>query len=121
LDKERLLDDSQHDQWVAKFENLVDVICDDHVAASRRHITNQALQAELISQIKAECKGLLDYREAAQRWRLNIDHKSKDRIVAIGERLSCRFVTTLLQNSVISASHNDQRADKYSGSRRSIS
>jgi aspartokinase len=43
---------------------------------------------------------LIDFRLAAERWKLEIDSRSKDRIVSFGEKLSCRFVAALLLDRV---------------------
>ena len=84
----------------SEYERLVHVIRDDHVGAAKSHIEDQAIQSSLINEIEAECRELIDYRLAAERWKLEIDSRSKDRIVSFGEKLSCRFVTALLQDRV---------------------
>lgn len=83
-----------------EYERLVLVIQEDHVSAAKSHIEDQTIQSNLINEIEAECKEIIDYRLAAERWKLEIDSRSKDRIVSFGEKLSCRFVAALLQDSV---------------------
>lgn len=58
------------------------------------------MQANLVNEIEAECRELIDFRLAAERWKLEIDSRSKDRIVSFGEKLSCRFVAALLLDRV---------------------
>ena len=85
---------------VEKYEGLVQVICEDHINAAQSTVIDQELRACLIEEIRNECKEILDYRLAAERWHLQIDWRSKDRIVSFGEKLSCRFMTTLLRDNV---------------------
>jgi hypothetical protein len=89
-----------HETLVQEYERLVLVICEDHVNAAKQHIEDPNIQASLVAAIEAECKEILDYREAAERWHLEIDSRSKDRIVSFGEKLSCRFMAMLLQDRV---------------------
>jgi aspartate kinase len=85
---------------VSEYERLVQVIHDDHAAAAKSHIHNLDIVAKLSRDIAAECKEILDYRLAAERWHLEIDSRSKDRIVSFGEKLSCQFMAALLQDKV---------------------
>jgi aspartate kinase len=89
-----------YDSLVAEYERLVHVICEDHVSAAELHIQDESIRARLKAEIKDECNEVIDYRLAAERWHLEIDSRSKDRIVSFGEKLSCRFVAALLQDRV---------------------
>lgn len=93
--------DSVHYETLASdYERLVKVICEDHVAAAKANIRDEHLCSKLVGEIEGECKEILDYRMAAERWHLEIDSRSKDRLVSFGEKLSCRFVATLLRDRV---------------------
>ncbi|KAK6607346.1 aspartate kinase [Botrytis cinerea] len=95
------LKDSESDHYkslVSKYERLVDVIRDDHIAAARSHIQDEAIASRLAKDIETECKEIQEYRLAVERWHLEIDSRSKDRLVSFGEKLSCRFVAALLQD-----------------------
>lgn len=97
------LKDSESDHYkslVSKYERLVDVIRDDHIAAARSHIQDEAIASRLSKDIETECKEIQEYRLAVERWHLEIDSRSKDRLVSFGEKLSCRFVAALLQDRV---------------------
>jgi aspartate kinase len=85
---------------VAEYERQVQIICDDHIAAAKSHLRDQSICSELVQDITVECRQILDFREAAHRWKLDIDSRSKDRIVSFGEKLSCRFVAALLEDRV---------------------
>jgi aspartate kinase len=89
-----------YESLVNEYERLVKVICEDHVSAAEAHVRDTNILAKLSADIVAECKEILDYRKAAERWHLEIDSRSKDRIVSFGEKLSCRFMAALLQDSV---------------------
>jgi len=89
-----------YESLVSEYERLVQVICDDHISAAQSHIQNSTICSNLRLEIIAECKEILDYRLAAERWHLEIDSRSKDRIVSFGEKLSCRFIAALLEDRV---------------------
>jgi aspartate kinase len=89
-----------YESLVKEYESLVLLIQQDHVSAAKSHVKNEIIQSSLINEIEAECRELIDYRVAAERWKLEMDSRSKDRIISVGEKLSCRFVTSLLQDRV---------------------
>lgn len=89
-----------YETLVNEYERLVRVIQDDHIAAGRLHIQDPQIMSKLSQDIVAECNEILDYRLAAERWHLEIDSRSKDRIISFGEKLSCQFMTALLQDKV---------------------
>ncbi|PQE22280.1 aspartate kinase protein [Rutstroemia sp. NJR-2017a WRK4] len=100
--------DSVHYETLASdYERLVKVICEDHVAAAKANILDEHLRSKLVGEIEGECKEILDYRMAAERWHLEIDSRSKDRLVSFGEKLSCRFVATLLRDRGVDAEFVD--------------
>ncbi|KAE8446136.1 hypothetical protein EG329_012507 [Mollisiaceae sp. DMI_Dod_QoI] len=87
-----------YESLVNEYERLVYVIRDDHIAAAKSHVQDQNIQTNLVQTIESECNELIDYRAAAERWHLEINGRSKDRIVSFGEKLSCRFVAALLED-----------------------
>jgi aspartate kinase len=96
-----------YESLVTEYERLVGVICADHVNAAKTQIRDENIRAELIKETEGECREIIDYRIAAERWHLEIDGRSKDRIVSFGEKLSCRFVTALLQDRGVDAEYVD--------------
>ena len=90
----------RYDSLVTKYKRLVQVICDDHVKAAKSHIRDAKICSSLTDDIVAECDQILDFRLAAEKWKLDIDSRSKDRIVSFGEKLSCRFVAAVLEDRV---------------------
>jgi aspartate kinase len=89
-----------YESLVNEYERLVQVISDDHVAAAQAHIRDENIRAKLTKEMRDECQEIIDYRIAAERWHLEIDSRSKDRIISFGEKLSCRFIAALLQDRV---------------------
>lgn len=83
-----------------EYERLVRAICDDHIGAAKQYILNTSYRDIFVADIEAECRDISDLREVTQRFRLEIDSRSKDRIISFGEKLSCRFMTALLQDRV---------------------
>ncbi|POS84289.1 hypothetical protein EPUL_004347, partial [Erysiphe pulchra] len=92
---------------VNQYEHLVRSICDDHLNAAQRDITHKDIQASLVKDIHKECKEISDYRKAAERWKLEINERTKDRLVSFGEKLSCRYVVALLEDRGIEAEYVD--------------
>ncbi|KAE9374581.1 aspartate kinase [Stipitochalara longipes BDJ] len=97
----------RYESLVNEYERLVGVICADHIHAAKTQIRDESIRAELIKETEGECNEIIDYRIAAERWHLEIDSRSKDRIVSFGEKLSCRFVTALLQDRGVDAEYVD--------------
>jgi aspartate kinase len=93
-------DSVHYESLVNEYERLVQVIREDHIAAANSHLRDPTILAKLSGEIVAECKEILDYRLAAERWHLEIDSRSKDRIISFGEKLSCQFMAALLRDRV---------------------
>ncbi|QSZ35413.1 hypothetical protein DSL72_008283 [Monilinia vaccinii-corymbosi] len=100
-------DSDQYKSLVSKYEDLVDVIRDDHISAAKSHIQDEAIASKLADDIRTECKEIREYRLAVERWHLEIDSRSKDRLVSFGEKLSCKFVAALLQDRGVDAEYLD--------------
>jgi aspartate kinase len=74
------------------------------VAASKTFVEDPQLREELVAKLKSECQELVEYIMATRRFNLEINSRSKDRVVSFGEKLSCLFMTALLKDSVRCAS-----------------
>ncbi|SPO00702.1 probable aspartate kinase [Cephalotrichum gorgonifer] len=86
---------------------LINAICRDHIAAVESYIRDTDLRASLCVEIEEESRELIEYVEAAKRFKLEADSRSKDRIVSVGEKLSCRFMTTMLKDRGVDAEYVD--------------
>lgn len=75
-------------------------ICEDHVQAVQSFVNDPELQKAVTSDIQEDCQELIDYIIAAKRFNLEVNARSKDRVVSFGEKLSCRFMAYLLKDRV---------------------
>lgn len=96
-----------YDSLVQEYKRLVQIIRDDHIHAAETYIRDENIKSALATEIISECKEILDYRLAAERWHLEIDSRSKDRIISYGEKLSCRFMAALLRDKGVHAEYVD--------------
>ncbi|CAM1508484.1 Fc.00g053320.m01.CDS01 [Cosmosporella sp. VM-42] len=99
-------DDEQND-LVEQAHGLIMDICNDHVFAAESFIKAPELRTSLVQRIKDECQELVEYIVAAKRFNLEINSRSKDRVISFGEKLSCLFMTTLLQDVGVEAEYVD--------------
>lgn len=81
-------------------KSLMNDICKDHIAAAEAHVSDAVLRQKLISRIEVECQELIEYIIATKRFNLEINARSKDRVISFGEKLACLYMTTVLQDGV---------------------
>lgn len=81
-------------------KSVIKDICEDHVLAVKSFVKNPELQKAITSEIEEDCQELVDYIIAAKRFNLEVNARSKDRVVSFGEKLSCRFMACLLKDRV---------------------
>lgn len=86
------------------FIDIVDAIREDHTAAATANIDSPEILDELVKAIDYECAKLVAFLSAAQIIE-EISPKSKDVIMGTGERLSCMFMTALLQDIGVDAEY----------------
>ncbi|KAI1169066.1 aspartate kinase [Nemania serpens] len=94
-------------ELVEEAKTTIREICQDHVAAAQDSIKNPELQGEICESMQDDCQELIDYIIAAKRFNLEINARSKDRVVGFGEKLSCRFMTAVLQDNDVDAEYVD--------------
>ncbi|KAF4120190.1 aspartate kinase [Geosmithia morbida] len=82
-------------------------ICNDHIFASEAYVTDERIRTQLIGDIKKECQEVIEYIAAAKRFNLEINARSKDRVISFGEKLSCLFMTALLRTHGVEAKYVD--------------
>lgn len=93
-------DEASQERLLKDAKRIVHEICKDHVAAGVEFIQDPALNGQFREDTENECQLLVEYLEAAKRFKLEINSRAKDRVVSFGEKLSCRFMTTLLKDRV---------------------
>ncbi|PKS10741.1 hypothetical protein jhhlp_002498 [Lomentospora prolificans] len=99
-------EESQH-ALLYEAKELIQAICCDHVLAAQTFVKDETLKTELCKHIEDECRELIEYIIAAKRFNLEANSRSKDRIVSIGEKLSCKFMTYLLRDTGVDAEYVD--------------
>lgn len=81
----------------------MDQIKEDHLAAARQYVRDPDILAKLEDELEYDCERLRSFLLAAQIIE-EISLRSKDVIMGVGERLSCRIVAAVLQDRVRSVS-----------------
>ncbi|KAH9904708.1 aspartate kinase [Xylariomycetidae sp. FL2044] len=99
-------DTTQH-ELVEVSKSIIRDICNDHILAVREFVKNPDLQKAVQTDIEEDCQELIDYIIAAKRFNLEVNARSKDRVVSFGEKLSCRFMTAMLHDRHVEAEYVD--------------
>ncbi|KAK9365964.1 Aspartate/glutamate/uridylate kinase [Lipomyces kononenkoae] len=100
----RLLKAAEHalQKGSTKHLDIVNAIKEDHIAVSRRLIRDADILADLEASISGECELLANFLNAAQVID-EISPRTKDSIIGAGEKLSCLFMASLLNDRGIPA------------------
>lgn len=109
------------DEGPQLFNATVDQILEDHLKAARAIVRSEALLRELEDELEYDCERLRSFLLAAQASRVlmtsvsldlvlirstsfqiidEISTRSRDIIIGVGERLSCRIVVAVLKDRV---------------------
>ncbi|CRK32358.1 hypothetical protein BN1708_005747 [Verticillium longisporum] len=100
-------DEDVQNELMEEAKSLISDISSEHVLAVHNFIRNENLQHALSQQIKDECQELTEYIVAAKRFNLEVNARSKDRVISFGEKLSCRFMAILLQDQGVASEYVD--------------
>lgn len=95
-----------------QFELTIEQIRNDHIASARGAIKNEEILEVLEDEIHYDCDQLRSFLMAAQILE-EISPRSKDTIIGVGERLSCRIVAAALRDrvSLYSSTSNSHKPD----------
>lgn len=85
---------------IDKAKAFITDICRDHISAAQTYVGDAVLLHKLIARIEVECQELIEYIIATKRFKLEINARSKDRVVSFGEKLACLSMTAVLQDGV---------------------
>lgn len=85
---------------IEEAKTTIEEICSDHIDAAQASVKNPEIQKDVCENIQKDCQMLIDYILATRRFNLEVNARSKDRVVSFGERLSCRFMTAMLKDNV---------------------
>lgn len=100
-------DEDVRQNLVDECGSLVQVICDEHVQAAETAVRDEELRRQLVEEIQSECAELVEYVAATRRFHLEVNSRSKDRVVSFGEKLSCRFMAAVLRDAHVEAEYVD--------------
>lgn len=100
-------DEDEQCELVEQAKGLIEDIRNDHVHAAQTFVQDSVLRETLVQKTKDECQELIEYIVAAKRFNLEINSRSKDRVISFGEKLSCLFMTTLLKDTGVDAEYVD--------------
>ncbi|KAJ2980116.1 hypothetical protein NQ176_g2836 [Zarea fungicola] len=92
---------------IDKAKAFITDICRDHISAAQTYVGDAVLLHKLIARIEVECQELIEYIIATKRFKLEINARSKDRVVSFGEKLACLSMTAVLQDGGIDAEYVD--------------
>ena len=88
------------------FQTLIDDVRADHIKTAEVEIKSPELQARLKEEVNGECDHVVKILEAAQTLG-EVSAKVRDKVMSVGEKLSCRFMTVLLEDNGIPAQYVD--------------
>ncbi|GJJ10770.1 hypothetical protein Clacol_004998 [Clathrus columnatus] len=79
------------------FNATVDLLKSEHITAAKQSLKDPILLESIINEIEHDCEGLRQFLYAAQIIN-EISPRSKDSIVGVGERLSCKLMAAILKD-----------------------
>ncbi|KIW71542.1 hypothetical protein PV04_03697 [Phialophora macrospora] len=88
------------------FQQLVEDVRLEHVEAANTCIQSEKIRSRLKTEIEDECTLVVRILEAAQTLG-ETSPRSRDKVMSTGEKLSCRFMTALLQDRGTDAEYVD--------------
>ncbi|KAF8244295.1 aspartate kinase [Wilcoxina mikolae CBS 423.85] len=86
------------------YTQIVSDIATSHISAAKLRLSSPHLLSGFIHDVEAECDRLLSFLSAAQVLD-EISPKTRDIIIGAGEKLSCLFMTALLQDKGVDAEY----------------
>ncbi|GAB7352777.1 hypothetical protein MBLNU459_g3124t1 [Dothideomycetes sp. NU459] len=89
-----------------RYVDMVDVIRLDHMTAAKDTISSSAILEQYAAAVNDECDNLVRILESAQHL-TEVSRRTEDKIVAKGEKLSCLYMASLLQDRGVAAAYID--------------
>ncbi|KAF7513458.1 hypothetical protein GJ744_008752 [Endocarpon pusillum] len=89
-----------------QYRDLIEHVRSDHVESAQQHIQSPEILGRLEEGIGEECAQIIRVLEAAQTLG-EISPRSVDKVMSVGEKLSCRFVAALLEDHGIHSEYVD--------------
>ena len=88
------------------YVDIVNTIRADHMAAAKDTVGSVDILETYGAAVDEECDGLIRILESAQHL-TEVSRRTEDKIVAKGEKLSCLYMTALLQDKGVKAAYVD--------------
>ncbi|KAF2630446.1 aspartate kinase-like protein [Macroventuria anomochaeta] len=79
------------------YDDIVEAIRTDHIQAAKDTFQSAEILAAFTEEVNAECQSLTKILESAQHLE-EVTSRAEDKIVAKGEKLSCRYMAALLND-----------------------
>ncbi|CAK7563731.1 MAG: Aspartokinase [Sporothrix epigloea] len=108
-------DEAAQVQLVEAAQEIIYSICNEHVTCAQSSVSDPALRDALCKEIEDECRELAEYVTAIKRFNLEVNARSKDRVISFGEKLSCRLMTYVLRDHQVAAEYVDLADALHSG------
>jgi len=89
-----------------QYKPLIESVRADHILAAESHIKSEDILARLRQDIDEECILVERVLEAAQTLG-EVSPSTRDKVMSVGEKLSCRFMTALLKEQGVDAEYVD--------------
>lgn len=90
----------------ARFADTVDVVKRDHVLAGEKVLKSEDIAVWYKGEVERECAVLQRILESAQYLKA-VTSQTKDMVMSVGEKLSCLYMTALLQDRGVKAIYVD--------------
>ncbi|PSN71595.1 aspartate kinase [Corynespora cassiicola Philippines] len=88
------------------YDAEVEAIRLDHIQTGKDTLASEDILAAFVADVNAECEGLTKILESAQHLE-EVTNRAQDKIISKGEKLSCRYMTALLQDRGVPAQYVD--------------
>ncbi|KAF2181741.1 aspartate kinase [Zopfia rhizophila CBS 207.26] len=88
------------------YDDIVEAIRLDHIQAAKDILKSAQILAKFTEDVDAECDSLTKILESAQHLE-EVTSRAEDKIVSKGEKLSCRYMTAVLEDRGVAAQYVD--------------
>ena len=89
---------------------IVQCVCAEHIQAVHAYIKSPSIACQLIKEIHNDCEESLNILKAVHA-KVEINSSTLDAVISIGERLSCRFLSAILQDQGVTSEFIDLSAE----------
>jgi aspartate kinase len=102
----RLLRAASEAEHHRDYTQMIEAVRKDHLDTADESVRNEQVRTRLRQEIEDECDHVLRILEAAQTLG-ETSPRSRDKVMSVGEKLSCRYMTAMLQDAGVDAEYVD--------------